>query len=53
MPRCLLPTATLFLLILSQSAGAQESPNTPPLPGESAGTGRRIEAAGIGFAESR
>jgi outer membrane protein assembly factor BamB len=45
MPRCLLPTALLFLLVLSQSAGAQEPSNTSPLPGESAGTGRRIEAA--------
>ncbi len=45
MPRCLLPTALLFLLVLRPSAGAQEPANTPPLPGESAGTGRRIEAA--------
>jgi outer membrane protein assembly factor BamB len=44
MPRCPLP-AVLLLLLAAGSLPAGEPPTRVPLPGESAGTGRRFDAA--------
>src|SRR5579872_5340711 len=44
MPRCPLP-AVLLLLLAAGSLPAGEPPARVPLPGESAGTGRRLDAA--------